>query len=52
MKNIIVTGGSRGIGRAIVEKFASTGFRVILNYKTSDKLAEEIKNKYPENIVL
>lgn len=52
MKNIIVTGGSRGIGRAIVEKFASNGFRVILNYKNSDKIAEEIKNKYYENVVL
>ena len=46
MKTVLVTGGAKGIGRAIVEKFAENGYRVILNYKTSKEKAEEIKSKY------
>lgn len=52
MKNIIVTGGSRGIGAAIVRKFAKEGNRVILNYNRSDVEAEKIKQEFPENIIL
>lgn len=52
MKNIIVTGGSRGIGAAIARKFAQSGERVILNYNNSKEKAEEIKNKFSDNIVL
>ena len=32
-KVILVTGGSRGIGRAIADKFASLGAKVIITYK-------------------
>ena len=32
MKTVIVTGGSRGIGKAIVKAFAKAGYNVILNY--------------------
>ena len=32
MKTVIVTGGSRGIGKAIVYAFANAGYNVILNY--------------------
>lgn len=43
MKNIIVTGGSRGIGKCLVENFAKEGHNVILNYNKSKKQAEELK---------
>ena len=36
----IVTGGSRGIGRAIVKELASNGVKVAFNYLKSKDLAE------------
>ena len=43
MKNVLVTGGSRGIGKAIVEAFCGAGYNVAFTYKSSDKAAEELK---------
>jgi 3-oxoacyl-[acyl-carrier protein] reductase len=37
----IVTGGSRGIGRATVLRLAEAGARVVVNYKVQDQAAEE-----------
>jgi len=37
----LVTGGSRGIGRATAELLARAGARVAINYRTEDRLAEE-----------
>ncbi|MBR5227249.1 MAG: 3-oxoacyl-ACP reductase FabG [Clostridia bacterium] len=42
MKTVIVTGGSKGIGRAIVYAFAKAGYNVILNYNTSYQSAKDI----------
>ena len=39
-KNIIVTGGSRGIGKAIVLKFAEHGANVIFTYSSSEESAK------------
>lgn len=46
-KVVIVTGGSRGIGRATVIEFAKNGYDVIINYKNSKDKAEELQ-KYIE----
>lgn len=46
MKNILISGGSRGIGAEIVRKFAENGDNVIFLYKNSREKANEIENKY------
>ncbi|GAA4591241.1 3-oxoacyl-[acyl-carrier protein] reductase [Actinoplanes octamycinicus] len=47
-KTALVTGGSRGIGQAIVRRLAADGARVVFTYRTSteaaEKLAAEIGN--------
>ena len=43
MKTVIVTGGSQGIGRCLVENFAKDGYNVVLNYNKSEKQAQELK---------
>lgn len=43
MKYAIVTGGSRGIGKAISLKLSSVGYHILLNYHSND--AEAIKTK-------
>lgn len=42
MKNVLITGGSRGIGEACVKKFSEKGFRVFFLYKSSDEKAEKL----------
>ena len=42
MKNVLITGGSRGIGRACVEKFAREGYKVSFIYNNSDSAAAEL----------
>lgn len=41
MKHVLVTGGSRGIGRAICLKMAGLGHHVLINYKNSKEEAEQ-----------
>lgn len=44
-KTAIVTGGSRGIGRAIVERLAGDGATVVFSFKDSDDAAHELATK-------
>lgn len=43
-KVVLVTGSSIGLGRAIIEKFASNNYNVIINYNNSKQEAEELKS--------
>lgn len=49
-KIALVTGSSRGIGKAIVTDFAEKGYNVVINYRKEEneanKLKEELENKY------
>lgn len=40
MKYALVTGGSRGIGRAVSIKLAEMGYHILVNYQNNDKEAE------------
>jgi len=44
MKYAMVTGGSRGIGRAICVKLAQMGYQVVVNYKSNKEEAERLLN--------
>ena len=43
--NVLVTGSSRGIGKAIALKFASLGANLIITYIHNEKLAEDTVNQ-------
>lgn len=42
--NVLVTGSSRGLGRAIILEYAKNGNDVIINYNNSEKEALELKD--------
>ena len=46
MKTVLVSGGTRGIGRAIVELFAKSGYNVAFLYKNSDGIAEQLAKDF------
>ncbi|KAK5051373.1 hypothetical protein LTR84_003025 [Exophiala bonariae] len=44
-RNVLVTGGSRGLGALLAEKFAAEGANVVVNYVASKDRAEEVAEK-------
>lgn len=44
----IVTGSSRGIGKAIAKKLASEGVNIVLNYRSSEEEAIKVENELKE----
>lgn len=44
-KTVLVTGGSRGIGRAIAIAFAENGADIALNYTSNEKAALDVKKE-------
>ncbi|MEL6355056.1 MAG: SDR family oxidoreductase [Cyanobacteria bacterium J06627_28] len=54
MKVVIVTGGSKGIGKAIATRFAKENYHVVIAARSADKLTEtatELKAQFPTPIV-
>ena len=55
-KVVLVTGAAKGIGAAIVKKFASLNYNIVLNYLTSEdkanKLKEELEDLYNIKVML
>lgn len=45
LMNVLVTGSSRGIGSAIIKKFASNGWNVVINYNNSKSAAEKLESE-------
>ena len=57
MRNVVlVTGSSRGIGRATILEFASKGYDVVINYHQHEQeaytLQEEVETKYGVNALV
>lgn len=54
-KVALVTGGAKGIGKAIAIELASAGYDVVINYLTSEKeakeLTKELTSKYGVNVL-
>lgn len=45
MNTAIVTGGAKGIGRAIVKELVQNGINVVANYNTSKEQATKLKQE-------
>lgn len=47
-KTVLVTGGSRGIGKEVALKFAEEGYQVIINYVSDKTDVEELQKEFEE----
>ena len=45
MRRVLVTGASRGIGRAIAGELARAGFSLVINYRERKESAEEVAQR-------
>jgi 3-oxoacyl-[acyl-carrier protein] reductase len=50
-KNMLVTGGARGIGKAIVKRFISEGARVFFTYNLSENQAKQLVKELKSSLL-
>lgn len=48
---VLVTGGARGVGAAVIRAFAREGARVVINFRASEDAARELVDEFPEQAV-
>ncbi|GAM37313.1 short chain dehydrogenase/reductase [Talaromyces pinophilus] len=51
-KVAVITGGSKGIGRATAEQFVALGAKVVINYSSDSAAADEVVQKLGQDNVL
>lgn len=55
-KTVLITGGSRGIGKETSIEFAKKGYNVVINYVNDEKsalsLKEELEEKYDSDVMI
>lgn len=51
-KVAVITGGSKGIGRAAAEQFVALGAKVVINYSSDSAAADEVVQKLGQDNVL
>lgn len=51
-KTVLVTGGARGIGRGIAEKFAQNNYNIIINYNESHDLAMDFEKSLKDRGIM
>lgn len=47
-KVALITGGTRGIGKAIAKKFAKNGYNLVLNYVSDNTNLDEVKEEFKD----
>ena len=47
MKTILITGGSKGIGKCVVNQALSKDYKVIFTYNKNKRISDQICKKYP-----
>lgn len=55
MAKVLITGGARGMGAAIVEAVASAGFDIVFTYRSSvpeaDAVAARVRSAHPDRVI-
>ena len=47
-KTVLITGGTRGIGKETAKIYAKKGYNLVLNYVSDKTNVEEIRKQMPE----
>ncbi|MDF2882752.1 MAG: fabG1 [Clostridiaceae bacterium] len=50
-KTVLITGGSKGLGRAAVEYFVESGYNVAFTYLNSEDRAKELHDEYGDSVL-